>query len=351
MLALALSTLASTARGQVRADMRAGLYHDSDNTTIGTATAAVRGTIEDRVTLKARYLADIISSASVDVVSAATPSFFEVRHEAEGGVSYFDGTTTANGTYIYSIENDWDSHTGAVGFGQDILDHQVTLGLGGSFVVNNVGREDDDNFADKLYIGSGTASVAVVASKNDLVSMAYTFTYAAGYQASPYRFAYLADPTGLTIGLPETHPEGRLRHALAVRHNHYLFKNSSFRSHGRAYIDDWGVKSMTVGAELIVGFLPLELGLRARGYLQSAATFYESVYEQRRRFMTADRELGAFFDVFGGGKIGVRHDVRGVIETFDAELRADAFYFRFFDFPRLTDRVGLTAELAVGATF
>ena len=349
-LAVTAVVTASTASAAdvVRVDARSGLYHDSDSTTIGTATTAVRGTIEDLVTIKGRYLADIISSASVDVVSAATGRFDEIRHEAEGGLTYADGTNTANATYIYSVENDWSSHTASAGFGRDFLDHQLTLGLGGSLVLNAVGRQDDDNFAESLIVGTGTASAAIVASPEDLVSLAYSFTYTTGYQASPYRFAYLGDPTGLTIGVPERHPDLRLRHALAIRHNHYLFQDAALRSHGRVYVDDWGITSGTVGAELVVGFPPLELGARVRGYLQSAARFYESVYEAPTRYMTADRELGAFTDVFAGGKVGLRHDFNGAIEVLEAEVRVDGFYFKYFDFPRLPQRTGLTAELGLG---
>ena len=353
MVAAATTFRSETAWAQdvVRADARAGVYHDSDSTTIGTATTAVRGTIEELVTIKGRYLADIISSASVDVVSAATGRFDEIRHEAEGGVTYADGANTVNATYIYSIENDWSSHTVAAGVGRDFLDHQLTLGLGGSFVLNAIERQDDDNFSEGMIVGSGTASAAMVLSPEDLVSLAYTFTYASGYQASPYRFAYLGSPTGLTIGVPETHPERRMRHALAVRHNHYLFKNAALRSHGRAYYDDWGIVSGTVGTELVVGFPPLELGARVRGYLQGAATFYESVYDEPRRFMTADRELGAFTDVFAGGLLALRHDFNAAVEMLELEVRVDGFYFKYFDFPRLPQRTGLTAELGLGISF
>ena len=44
-----------------------------------------------------------ISSASVDVVSAATPGFDEVRHEAEGQLVYADGTRTASGTLAVTV--------------------------------------------------------------------------------------------------------------------------------------------------------------------------------------------------------------------------------------------------------
>lgn len=358
LTAAALSILALTARPSksqpvVEADARASLYDDSDATTITTATGVVRGTIAELVTLKGRYLADIISSASVDIVSAATASFDEVRHEAEGALGYADGTFSANAGYIHSNEPDWYSHTINAGVGHDFLKHQLTLGLGGTLVLNTVGRVDDDNFERDLTVGSGTASATVVASQNDLLSFAYSLAYSTGYHASPYRFAYLTDPagTGVLLGPPETHPIHRTRHALALRYNRYLFRNSSLRSHLRGYIDDWGIKSVTVGTEYVIGIPPVELGVRVRGYLQSEAEFYEAVYSEPRRYMTADREMGAFIDGFVGGKVGVRHRFGGALDTLTAEVRVDGFGFKYFDFPRLPTRSGIIGEAGMGATF
>lgn len=332
---------------------RGGLYWDTDETTIWTATTAIRGTIEELVTLEARYLADIISTASIDVVSAATESFEEIRHEAEGGVSYADGTRSASATYIFSYEPDWLSHTAALGLGHDVFDHQLTIGLGGNFVHNEIGRKDDDNFDERLLGGGGTLSMALVATSDDLISLAYTVTYSGGYHASPYRFAYLRDPSGtdILLGPPETHPDRRVRHALAMRYNRYLFKNSALRSHIRGYVDDWGIESLTIGTEYVIGFPPVELGVRIRGYIQSKATFYEAIYAEPRRYMTADREMGAFMDGFAGGKVGVRHRFGGALETLRAELRVDGFGFQFFDFARLASRAGVIGELGIGADF
>ncbi len=337
----------------VTVDVRSAIYNDSDATTIGTGTTAARATVADVINLKARYLVDVTTSASVDVVSAATGRWDETRHEGEGQLGYANGTNTVSGTYIYSTENDWQSHTGALGLGRDFLGHQLTLGLGGNFVYNDVGRQNDDNFRKKLLVGTGTASAAVVATKNDLVSFAYSLLYSTGYHASPYRFAYLADPagTGLTVGVPETHPNRRIRHALAIQYNRYLFRDSSLRSHVRGYLDDWGIKSVTVGTEWTVGFRPIELGVRVRGYYQTGADFYQDVYQERRRYMSSDREASRFIDGFAGVRVGYRERFAGVISQFKVDARFDVFGFKFFEFDRLPTRGGLLGELGVGVAF
>jgi hypothetical protein len=354
LLAAAASLFAAPAGAQpVQVDLRGSIYNDSDATTIGTATVAVRATALDVMTVKARYLADIISSASVDVVSAATERFDEIRHEAEGGLTYADGTNTVSGTYIYSYEPDWSSHTAALGLGRDFFGHQLTLGLGGNFVWNDIGRSDDENFEERLLVGGGTLSAAVVASKDDLVSVAYSLIGSTGYQSSPYRYAYLASVTTpcCPFSVPEAHPERRVRHALALQYNRYLFTDSSLRSHVRGYLDDWGVESITVGTEYVVGFPPIELAARVRGYYQGPADFWQDVYPERRRYMTADRELSPFLDGFVGGRVGYRERFAGAIDTLEADAKLEVFGFRFFDFDRLPERGGLVAEVGLGATF
>jgi hypothetical protein len=348
-----VAVVAPPASAQVaEIDTRGAIYHDSDATTIGTTTGAVRGTIAELVTLEGRYLADIVSSASVDVVSAATGRWDEVRHEAAGGVSYDDGERRATAGYVFSIENDWLSHSVAAGFAHDLLQHQLTLGIGGHLVLNDIGRADDDNFARSLTAFGGDASATVVATKNDVVSLMASLSRSLGYHASPYRFAYLSDPngTGLALGVPERHPETRQRYALALRYHRYLFRDSALRSDVRGYLDDWGIASVTLGSELALGIGIVELGVRARGYLQREAVFYRAVYPSAQRYMTADRELGAFVDGFFGGKIGVVHRARKVIDTLRVELRGDGFVFDYFDFPRLPRRTGLTAELGAGVS-
>jgi hypothetical protein len=334
----------------VSVDARGSVYHDSDRTTIGTTTGVVRAAPLDRLSLKARYLADVISTASVDVTSAATPSFEEIRHEAEGAVSYHDGTRTADVSYIFSREPDWRSHTIAGGLGHDLFNHQLTLGLGGTLVLNRVGRSGDPNFGKSLTSGGASVSATVIASPRDLVNVAYSLNYSAGYQSSPYRQAYLRDPSGtsLTIGVPEVHPEVRIRHALAMRYNRWLFRKSALRMHARGYLDDWGIASLTAGVEYVIGFGPMEVGLHVRGYGQVKARFYQPIYPEPARFMTADRELGTFIDGFAGARLTWLHEFSKRTRSLKAELKVDGFGFKYFDFPRLPKRYGLIAELGVG---
>ncbi|HEX2676168.1 MAG TPA: DUF3570 domain-containing protein, partial [Polyangiales bacterium] len=299
-LALACALLVPAfARAQQESSVRvrSSVYQDDDATFIHTHVIAAKAAITDEVAVDAHGLIDVVSTASVDVVSAATKRWTETRKEAEGGLGYNNGNTSVNGTYIYSRENDWWSHTVNLGFTQDLLVHNLTLGASAGIVDNHVGRSHDSTFAERMRVINAGVSAVIVGSPDDLWSVAYNLSKVDGYQASPYRYARFRDLSspdqilfsGGSSGEPgERMPETRARHAVTVRWNRSLFEDTSLRSHVRLYRDDWGVTSITGGTEYVVGYDPLELAFSARGYAQSHADFYKDVYPREMRYMTSD---------------------------------------------------------------
>jgi hypothetical protein len=156
----------------------------------------------------------------------------------------------------------------------------------------------------------------------------------------------------LPLATPETDPDQRWRNALTFRYNRHLFGETALRSHARAYFDSWGVLAATAGTEYVVGVGHFEPALFVRGYAQQHSTFYQATYARPETYMTADRELSTFVDVFGGGRVTWRHgNFSRVIDELHFEAKVTGFYFRFLDFPRLPERSGLVAELAAGVAF
>jgi len=352
--ALSFATAPLRADPSAALDTRTSLYQDTDHTFISTTAIAGKVSPIDLLTIKGRYVADVVTSASVDVVSAATPSAFdELRHEGLGSVSYQDGTRTASISYVYSVEHDWRSHAVSVGYSQDFFAHQLTVGLRGGVTTNDVMRSSDPNFHRDLLQGSVSLDVGLVATKRDLLSFDYTLIRLQGYQASPYRFVRITDLNvtipGVYVGAPEELPEGRTRHALAVRWNRAVGRESAVKSHIRGYVDDWGLSAVTAGTELVLGFGPFDLAGFVRGHAQSKVAFYQPIYDKPRRYMTADRELATFVDGFGGLRFSFGKSV-GPFEELRAEVKATGFAFHFFDFPRLVNRFGFIGELAIGAS-
>lgn len=320
---------------------RTSLYADDDATTISTSVVSVRARPYGDLTVAARYVADAVSSASVDVVTAATGRWTELRSEVTTGAGYADGTTALSADYVYSHENDWDSHTVSAGGSRDLFQHNLTLGAGASFAENRIGRSHDDRFEEHMRVWGGAARAVWVGGKLDIFQAAYELSRADGYQSSPYRYAFVADPSGANVAYAEAAPERRLRQSLTVRWNHHLLHDAALRSHARGYVDDWGVRSLTAGAELVTGLGPYEVGASARLYAQRGADFYQDVYDQPRRYMTADRELSTFQDVFVGAH------ARWIGEVLAVDAALTGFYFRFPEFSRLPERRGLIAALGL----
>jgi hypothetical protein len=344
-------TLRAAAQAMAKVDARSGIYQDTDRTTVTTTNVAARGTL-DHVGVEARYLVDVITSASVDVITAATGAFHDVRTEVEGGADWHDDWRKISASYVHSIENDWESHTGNVGFTHDFAHHDITFKAGGTYVLNAVGRANDLNFHRTMTVAGGTAGFAFVLSPDDLLDLSYTMSWIEGYQASPYRFVTFGAGDVLAPSMPETDPDQRLRNALTLRYNRHLFADTALRSHARAYFDSWGVLSATAGTEYVVGLGELEPALFVRGYVQQHAVFYQPTYAQAMTYMTADRELSSFVDGFGGARLTWRRErLSRALEDLHLEAKVTGFYFRFFDFPRLPERSGVIGEIAAGVAF
>lgn len=344
---IALVALTATAHAEPEGDTatvvaRTTGYLDDDETAISTSTIAVKAKPKDEIVVSARYTADAISSASVDVITAATERWTELRNEVAGGLAWVDSSMQLSVDYIYSSENDWASHTIGVGGSRDFLKHNLTLGLGVGYVANAIGRQNDMTFAEEMSAVSSSARAVWTASKNDILQVSYDLSRATGYHASPYRHAFARGPAAALIAFPERAPEVRTRHALTLRWNHHLFEDGALRSHLRTYFDDWGVASVTTGTELVVGMAPVELAAHARVYAQRHANFYEDVYAMPQVYMTSDRELSTFQDVFAGVRARWEHDA-----TLSIDASITAFYFRFTEFSRLPTRLGLTAGLGL----
>lgn len=331
----------------VRAQLRSSNYVDTNDTFISTNLVSMRGRPTDELSIGARYLADIITTASIDVVSAATGRWEEIRHETAGSVGFDDGSFRASASYVHSIENDWESHNGDVGVSQDFLGHDLTLGAGGTFSYNTIWRRDDDNFREKLIVVGWAATATWVPGPDDIFQLSYTGSYNDGFQSSPYRHARFLNDDGSLLRGWETHPTLRIRHAATLRYNHATSPMDALRTDVRAYLDDWGVPSVTAGLEYVSTIDVVEVAAHARGYAQHHATFYQDIYDERRVYMTADKELSSFVDVFVGGRVTVRPQIDGLADFF-IEARLVGFGFWYLDFGRLPERYGLVGELAVG---
>jgi len=346
-LSIALVLASSSARAQVadndpgKGDAKGSLamYADSDKTTVVTSVAEANVRLPAPVVVGAHALVDAVSSASVDVISAATTRFTENRVElgatAQVGLSR---STEATLGYTHSGENDWHSHAVELGVSRDVANRNAKLSLGLGFTRNEVGRAHDPAFDKQLDVAGAQLGFSQVLGRHTLATIAYTISYASGYQGSPYSFITLMD----SFSAPESPPEERTRHAVTARVMHVFGDANIIDAQYRLYIDDWGIVSHTAEVAYTRELTrEWSLRLRARGYHQNHAAFYEETYEMPMRYMTVDRELSTFWDGMAGLKVAY------LGKSWDLDAKIDGTVYRFEDYARLRGRVAIVTGLGV----
>lgn len=329
--------------GDGRATARLGVYSDDDATRVVTTLVDGDVALPQSLDVGAHVLVDAISSASVDVVSAATGRWDENRVEVGGRLARARGPggVDLGIAAVHSRENDWSSWSAQASAGRDFARRNTRLDLGVGHVRNHVGRASDANFEESLASTTVEVGVTQVVGARTVAGATYLFQASDGYHASPYRFVRTADER---FTFPEMHPDARRRHAATGRLLRGLMPRLGWDTSYRLYFDDWGVRSHT-GQSALVWEAARRWDLRARGrfYYQSAASFYRQDYDFPARYMTADRELTTFWDAGGGIQAAWSPG------PLTADVKLDATHYRFLDFDPLPSRLAVVVEAGVGA--
>jgi Protein of unknown function (DUF3570) len=352
--ALTIVLFAAPSRADDSFVAKTQIYVDSDHTTVVSPLAAISRDAWKGGTLNASYVADVVSSASIDVVSNATKQMNDFRSEITAGLSQKLRTTTLSGSYIYSTENDYQSHNVELGVAQDLFDRNTTLSLGYSASINSVGRTGDQTFHRSLLVNGIGASWSQVINKATIAQLSFSFAYNNGYQASPYRFVRIESPdlTSIAFKVPETEPQDRFRYSFVAAINRHLFTDTSLQADYRIYTDSWGVVSHTIQVRYFVTFKDVTLRLRERFYFQSGADFFKSHYTTDQplpAYVTADRELSTFWSNVAGAKISWR--LPWVHRALAVEAKCDVFYFYYTNFALLSSRVGADLETGISVLY
>ena len=319
---------------------RLAIYADSDSTVVTTNIADAEVVVVDGVTAGAHVLIDHVSSASVDVMTAATGRFEETRVEVGLRTEIeLPAKTDLDIAYVGSRENDWQSHSIQLAATKSLARDNATLSLSYGGVSNQVGRSEDPRFRESLTIHTGQVTFTQLIDSKSLISFSYFGQRAAGFQSSPYRFISTSNSA---FTRAETHPSLRVRQAVSVDYQRYLAGYAAATASYRLYYDDWGVMSHTgVGSLKLVPSESWTIETWARGYSQRAASFFRKSYASVHKYMSNDRELSTFWDTSLGAKLQWQHN-RFVI---DAKL--EGIYYRFLEFPSLRQRRALVSSVGV----
>lgn len=328
--------------GSGEARSRLLVYDDDDETTVVTTAVDAQVSLPADFAIGAHVLFDVVTTASVDVVSAATDEWDETRTElgarALGAVRDLELSLA----FTRSQENDWASNAIAAGVARELFQRNTRVQLGYGLTFNQIGRASDPTFERSLDSHLVNLGVSQLVDPATRVGAAYTLQVLRGFQSSPYRYV-LAEDLSRTL---ESHPEDRLRHAIVLNSARSITRHIAVHGTYRFYADDWGVLAHAVNTRVrLDSGGRWSGGVSARFYVQNEADFYRERYSTTLAYVTADRELASFWDVSGSADVAV--DVGPV--TIDAKV--GGVYYAFSNFAALTSRVALLVGGGVRATW
>ena len=373
------TTSAITSPLVIRASSEVSGYHDSNH--VDVLTPSVSGSVENPVagwSVKGHYLVDIVSAASVDIVSTASRRWSEVRHAAAVEGAYKPGTFGVNLSGSFSSEPDYLSIAGGGSVSQELYEKNLTLLLGYGHTHDTIGRSGTpfSVFSRTLTRNTINPAVTIVVNRSTVMALSADAVYERGDSSKPYRYIPMFThavaetlPRGASIDLVnrlrlperplEQLPVERDRYALTARLLH-RFDRSTLRVEERFYADTWGLKASTTDARNL-----FDLGERfvlwphARFHVQRPVGFWHRGYEAIRSadgaqwslpaLRTGDRELGPLWSVTGG--FGVRWLI-GPAERLSAwalGMQADLTWTNYLDDLYINQRVSEFVALVVEA--
>jgi hypothetical protein len=364
---------ASPLNAHVGTDVAA--YADSDH--VFVLTPSVAGHLENPTagwSVDASYLVDVVSAASVDIVSTASRNYTEVRQAGTLGATYKPGDFGGTVNGAISREPDYLSLSGGGSLTQDLRDRNVTLFLGFNHGYDIAGRTDTpfSVFSRTLDTEAVKAGVTLVLDRTTIASFIADTIFENGDPSKPYRYVPLFDPgtnvpNGASVAVVnslrvaarplEQLPLSRQRYAGSFRLAHRLHAKATLRLDERLYVDSWALKASTTDFRFLKDFGPVvELGPHLRFHAQSEVDFWQRAYTLGPGFAipalrTGDRELGPLLGMTGGLsmrlKLGPVANRTAWVLGWDANVTET----HFLDDIYLTDKLSVVTGISAEADF
>jgi hypothetical protein len=344
-LALFIALLAWPVFAGVLPEERADvLYHsyDGGGVQISGPSVLVRKQAGKDFSIAGNYYVDSVSSASIDVVTSASP-YKEERTQESLDVSYLRGKTLMGIGYMTSVENDYDAKTAHFTVSQDIFGDLTTVTLGYSRGWDEVGRTGDPDFSADTDRRSYTVGVSQILTKNLLLGAEFESITDEGFLNNPYRSVRYMDPEsaqGYSYE-PEVYPHTHTSGAFSVRARYYLPYRAALHAQYRYYNDTWDITAHTGE----IGYThPLKRGILLdfgyRYYTQTHADFYSDLFPRSEafNFRARDKELSTFSSQ--SLHVGASYDIARhgwkFIDKGTVNLYLDHMMFQYDDFRDLT---------------
>lgn len=349
-----------------RAAARVESYTDSDATQVVRPRVSLEGALPNEWRASGAYTADVVTSASIDVVTRASQVVNESRHEGTASVSHGTASTgIATLGFTLGREPDYRSHAGVVSYARNLDEARLWyLVVQASASHGRVGSVADQAFVRHLYTTNATATLTRVLSRTRVLRVGLELSNLHGFQSSAYRtvrmgdwsaYRYAGDDpdagpwvfVGVTQSARERVPDERFRGRITFDLVQSLGAHASISLRAAAYADSFQILAGEIAPELRVEPSPgwlLRLG--GRVYAQSSAWFYRARYQDTSEtdgYVTDDKELGRMrtYALHAAAQIPI-----GPVRI-DARVEGD--FYRYPDFTLLPHKEALV--LVLGLTY
>ncbi len=324
-----------------RADV---LYHsyNGGGVQVTGPSILVRKSISSSVSASANYYVDAISSASIDVVTSASP-YKEKRIETSASVDYLHADTIMGLSYTRSSENDYQAKTAAFNISQELFGNMMTVSLGYALGKDVVGKRGDSGFSEDVNRQQYRLGLSQILTRNLLLDLGFETVADEGYLNNPYRSVrYLDAASGKGYSYePEKYPRTRTSNAMAVRLLYHLPIRASVHGEYRLFDDSWGITANHIQIGYTHAYRNNWIfDLKYRVYTQTKADFYADLfpYSQSQNFYGRDKEISSFSSqTFGIGiSYAFAHNWRA-IDRASMNFKYDYILFDYRDFRDLRD--------------
>lgn len=297
LLLLALMALRGEA-GVLPDDRIDFLYHrfEGGGVSIDGPSILVRKKVGKSLSFVGNYYVDMISSASIDVVTTASP-YDEERTQWSLGMDYLRGNTTLSIGATTSDESDFEARTYSFGITQDMFGDMTTLSLNYAIGDDTVGLANDPSFKRDIDRQTYALGITQILTRNLITSLNVETITDEGFLNNPYRSVRYLDP-GSAIGFsfePELYPNTRTTTAVGLRARYHLPYRAAIQAEYRFFTDTWGIDANTVAISYVHPWRDWTFEVKYRWHKQTSADFFSDLFSRSEatNFRGRDKELDA----------------------------------------------------------
>ena len=302
LLLLTLAAVTPAAAGVLPDDRADLLYHryEGGGVLIDGPSLLVRKKVAKNVSLVSNYYVDMVSSASIDVVTTASP-YNEERRQWSLGMDYLRGNTTISTNYTSSVESDFDATTYSFSVAQDMFGDLTTLTLSYAYGDDVVGMSTDPDFRRDNTRQQYGVGLTQILTRNLITSLNFETITDEGFLNNPYRSVRYLDPTeGRGYAYErEVYPRTRTSNALGIRARYFLPYRAAVQAEYRYFIDTWDIESHTASLTYVHPWRDWTFEGKARFHTQTGAHFFSDLFSRSEatNFRGRDKELSPLSSV------------------------------------------------------